>query len=69
MAAIYSSSSTVAWLRTSHSAPANTTAPTARIITFFFVSRYMPHMKSSMTIIIMPPITNIIQKRVSLQKT
>ncbi len=35
---------------------------------FLVRSLYMPHMKSSMTTIIIAPMTNIIQKRVSLQK-
>jgi len=36
---------------------------------FLVRSLYMPHMKRSMTTIIIAPMTNIIQKRVSLQNT
>ena len=35
---------------------------------FLVRSLYMPHIKRSITIIIIPPMTNIIQNRVSLQK-
>src|SRR3546814_20592468 len=69
IARIYSVSVTVVWLRTSQSANANTNAAMPRMIKFLVRSLYMTQMKASMTIIIDAPMTNAIQKRVSLQKT